>query len=262
MWSGNRHSPKGLLKVWPFPSICSLGHVKPRFQGILLYASQLTEQLYPWGPGCSAFSFGNAHCPRVPSCHPEGLVRLKVSWDIPAKMWKGWFLRVMRPFFFLSQTTEPPWTSHFPSFPRKSTKAKVQVAKGQVPLTFYSHLLLVQGKEGVMGLTSQGVPGEPVLELELHLGPVLGQGQQQQWEQKGPSLGCQDQADCEGFYFSEPAALLAFPGWPFIRPAWTHKLFREVQRWRTWRGRGWWRFKKGTQRGRTGFLGVKSLPVE
>lgn len=40
-----------------------------------------------------------------------------------------------------------------------------------------------------MGLTSQGVvPGEPVLELELHLGPELGQGQKQQWEQKDPSL--------------------------------------------------------------------------
>lgn len=63
-----------------------------------------------------------------------------------------------------------------------------------------------------MGLTSQAVPGEPVLELELRLGPGLGQGQQQQWEQKDPFLGCQDQASCEGLYFSEPAALLAFPG--------------------------------------------------
>lgn len=87
-------------------------------------------------------------------------------------------------FFCSSQSTGPP------SFPRKPTKVKVQVAKGQVPLTFYSHLLLVQRKEGVMGLTSQGVPGEPVLQLELHLGSGLGQGQQQQWEQKDPFLGC------------------------------------------------------------------------
>lgn len=84
-----------------------------------------------------------------------------------------------------------------------------------------------------MGLIGQGVPGVPVLGLEQCLGPGLVQGQQQQWEQKDPFLGCQDQAGCEGSYFSEPATLLAFPGRPFIRPAWTHKLFREVQTWGT-----------------------------
>lgn len=177
VWSGNRHSPSkrplGTLAL--FPSICS--HVKHRFHSILLCASQLTEQLYPWGPGCSAFSFGNAHCPQVLYCHPEGLVRWKVlrysSQDVEGMVSEGY-----EAFAFFcccsSQSTGPPWTSHFPFFPRKPTKAKVQVAKGQVPLTFYSHLLLVQGKEGMTGLTSQGVPGEPVLEPDLRLGPRVG----------------------------------------------------------------------------------------
>lgn len=38
-----------------------------------------------------------------------------------------------------------------------------------------------------------------------------------------------------GSYFSEPPAFFwPFLGDPFIRPAWTHKLFRTVQGWGTW----------------------------
>lgn len=51
VWSGNRHSPSQRpFGTWVlFSSICSLGPVKPRFQGILLCASQLTEQLFTHG---------------------------------------------------------------------------------------------------------------------------------------------------------------------------------------------------------------------
>lgn len=62
-----------------------------------------------------------------------------------------------------------------------------------------------------MGLTGQGVPGGPELRLGLRLGPGVRQGQQQWREQQDPSLGCQDQAGCEGSYFSEP-----LHSWPFL----------------------------------------------
>lgn len=87
-----------------------------------------------------------------------------------------------------------------------------------------------------MDLLGQGAPGGAAQRLEL--GPVLGQGQQHRG-QKGPSLGGRGQAGRRGSHFSEPPAFLwPFLGDPFIRLAWTHKLFRAVQGWGTWE-EGW-----------------------
>lgn len=85
-----------------------------------------------------------------------------------------------------------------------------------------------------MGFLGQGVPGGSALGLELGPGSGLGWGRlQPEWQ--SPSSGCHSQAGCGGSYFSEPPELLwPFLQDPFIRPAWTHKLFRDLQGWNSW----------------------------